>query len=263
MPNREADGRVHPKNMTSSWIRDMIEKGLLGPKWWVEKGEIRRDSRDDPAARSPFGAEELREVQRHLRDRLGKSGMKFDGPLPDIDEVLSNIAELMKKELYAPIELEKRRQTRRSKLETAPASKNTDTPQQAAPEGEHLPVPSDSQDRAPSPSQSSSSNAEVPVPVQSKNQSSLALAPAPTPVSAPASASVPTPKASVISTLTTMTSRTLPDGSVETKRVLKKRFADGVEESEESTEVVHPQASTSSLGKTSADEQKKQGWFWT
>ncbi|KEF63695.1 uncharacterized protein A1O9_01673 [Exophiala aquamarina CBS 119918] len=42
---------------------------------------------------------------------------------------------------------------------------------------------------------------------------------------------------SIISTLTTTVTRTLPDGSVETKRVFKKRFADGTEESDESTEV--------------------------
>ncbi|KAG9773092.1 hypothetical protein KCU88_g5940, partial [Aureobasidium melanogenum] len=42
---------------------------------------------------------------------------------------------------------------------------------------------------------------------------------------------------SVVSTLTTTVTRTLPDGSIETKRVLKKRFADGTEESNESVEV--------------------------
>jgi len=50
------------------------------------------------------------------------------------------------------------------------------------------------------------------------------------------SSSDPEPS-SVISTLTTTVTRTLPDGSVETKRVFKKRFADGTEESDESTEV--------------------------
>ena len=41
---------------------------------------------------------------------------------------------------------------------------------------------------------------------------------------------------SVVSTLTTTETRTLPDGSVETRRVLKKRFADGREESNETVE---------------------------
>lgn len=41
----------------------------------------------------------------------------------------------------------------------------------------------------------------------------------------------------IISTLTKTVTRTLPDGSVETKRVFKKRFADGTEENDESVEV--------------------------
>ncbi|OCT52504.1 hypothetical protein CLCR_09755 [Cladophialophora carrionii] len=49
--------------------------------------------------------------------------------------------------------------------------------------------------------------------------------------------SVSSPEKSIISTLTTTTTRTLPDGSVETKRILKRRFADGSEESDERVEV--------------------------
>lgn len=45
------------------------------------------------------------------------------------------------------------------------------------------------------------------------------------------------PSNSIISTLTTTATRTLPDGSVETTRVLKRRFADGTEETNESVEV--------------------------
>ncbi len=42
---------------------------------------------------------------------------------------------------------------------------------------------------------------------------------------------------SVVSTLTSTRTRTLPDGSVETKRVLKRRFADGSEQSDENLEI--------------------------
>jgi hypothetical protein len=48
------------------------------------------------------------------------------------------------------------------------------------------------------------------------------------------------PANSIISTLTTVESRTLPDGSIETKRVLKKKFGDG---REESSEVMETQSS--------------------
>lgn len=46
-------------------------------------------------------------------------------------------------------------------------------------------------------------------------------------------------KPSIISTLTTTERRQLPDGTVTTKTVLKKRFADGTEESSEQTDTSH------------------------
>ncbi|MCJ1367434.1 hypothetical protein MMC16_006567 [Acarospora aff. strigata] len=82
---------------------------------------------------------------------------------------------------------------------------------------------------------------------------------------------------SVISALTTTERKVLPDGSVHTKVVLKKRFADGREESSETVHTTHgaaqqlPQPSASPRGRnidsktTGGDEQgnKKKGWFWS
>jgi len=62
-------------------------------------------------------------------------------------------------------------------------------------------------------------------------------------------------KPSIVSTMTRTTSRTLPDGSVETRRVLKKKFADGREESEESTDI-------SQAAKAIKRQDEKPGWFW-
>jgi hypothetical protein len=89
---------------------------------------------------------------------------------------------------------------------------------------------------------------------------------------------------SIISMLTTVESRTLPDGSVETKTVLKKRFADGREENTESHETQFARtdcfsaeesesgdrkgemADVSEPTKVSAqigrEKKKKGGWFW-
>ena len=53
---------------------------------------------------------------------------------------------------------------------------------------------------------------------------------------------------SLISTLTTTERVTLSDGSVRTKRVLRKRFADGSEENNESEEVQAPRDGTSGSG---------------
>jgi len=62
-------------------------------------------------------------------------------------------------------------------------------------------------------------------------------------------------KSSIVSTMTRTSSRTLPDGSVETRRVLKKKFADGREESEESTDI-------SQAAKAIQRQDEKPGWFW-
>ena len=90
-----------------------------------------------------------------------------------------------------------------------------------------------------------------------------------------------TQEPSIVSTLTTSERITMPDGSVRTKRVLKKRFADGREESNESEEVQAPRNSPSKSllenagsrqsqgqGKEEQDnpkpeEKKKGGWFWS
>ena len=83
-----------------------------------------------------------------------------------------------------------------------------------------------------------------------------------------------TTKPSILSTLTTTEQRTLPDGTVTTKVVLKKRFSDG---GEEVTERVHTQntplpektltAETpqrqDTVSQTGKNEDKKGGWFWS
>lgn len=93
-------------------------------------------------------------------------------------------------------------------------------------------------------------------------------------------------KDSIVSTMTTTETRTLPDGTVETKRVLKKRFADGREESNEKVErqiaqsskaqstAVKPIVATKILESEARMDQQTQmstepetprrsnGWFW-
>ena len=80
-------------------------------------------------------------------------------------------------------------------------------------------------------------------------------------------------KPSLISTLTTTERTTLPDGSVHTKMVLKKRFADGREENTETVHtsrdhrptIVSEKADALQNGKTDEAEtpkQKTKGWFW-
>ena len=96
--------------------------------------------------------------------------------------------------------------------------------------------------------------------------------------SAKPQAATEAPSESIMSTLTTTERRTLPDGTVHTKVVLKRRFTDG---SEESTETVHtvkgsqdrPQ-SVSQVAKDGFEKERqrsvqqskdegRQGWFWS
>lgn len=82
-------------------------------------------------------------------------------------------------------------------------------------------------------------------------------------------------KPSIVATMTTTTSKKLPDGSIETKRVLKNSFSDGREESEESTDISQApglqrlkarsnpeQALPLAENGKSGLQQKKNGWFW-
>ena len=76
---------------------------------------------------------------------------------------------------------------------------------------------------------------------------------------------------SLLSTMTTTEKTTLSDGTVHTKMVLKKRFADGREESTETThtqnalsrtEAARAELSDSTTGQLEGGKERK-GWFWS
>ncbi|KAI9834537.1 MAG: hypothetical protein M1819_002913 [Sarea resinae] len=80
----------------------------------------------------------------------------------------------------------------------------------------------------------------------------------------------------IVSTLTTTERTTMPDGSVQTKVVLKKRFADGREESSETIHRAHGMQDTHKVdsmtttgeGREEASKEEgaknqKKGWFWS
>jgi hypothetical protein len=87
----------------------------------------------------------------------------------------------------------------------------------------------------------------------------------------------PYPQPSILSTLTTTEHHVSPDGSVTTKTVLKRRFADGREENSETVETIsatrpawleqRPDSSAETEAverKPTLDEApKKRGWFWS
>ncbi|OJI88216.1 hypothetical protein ASPTUDRAFT_51151 [Aspergillus tubingensis CBS 134.48] len=80
-----------------------------------------------------------------------------------------------------------------------------------------------------------------------------------TPVTEPTTTTeIPT----VISTMTRTERVRLPDGSTQKKTVWTKRFSDGREESNETTEVLNPPHGQNSTGDSSSANRKETGWFW-
>lgn len=67
----------------------------------------------------------------------------------------------------------------------------------------------------------------------------------------------------VLAALTTRQTTRLPNGTVTTKVVLKKRFADGREESTESVQVEYPEQQRKQLDEDETGKTRKQGWFWS
>ncbi|TKA83610.1 hypothetical protein B0A55_00397 [Friedmanniomyces simplex] len=75
------------------------------------------------------------------------------------------------------------------------------------------------------------------------------------------------PKVDVLSSLTTTQTTRLPDGTVTTKVVLKQRFADGREESEEKVHTYQESPTSHQQGMEAngaeAENKKGRGWFWS
>ena len=67
----------------------------------------------------------------------------------------------------------------------------------------------------------------------------------------------------VLSSLTTTQTTRLPDGTVTTKVVLKQRFADGREETEEKVHICHEPSPQQADRTEAMSDQPKKGWFWT
>jgi hypothetical protein len=78
--------------------------------------------------------------------------------------------------------------------------------------------------------------------------------------SAPAQADTNRPQ--ILSTLTTTETSRLPDGSVKTTVVLKRRFANGLEETQESTQTSFEEP-TAPEPIPRGQEPTKKGWFWS
>jgi hypothetical protein len=68
----------------------------------------------------------------------------------------------------------------------------------------------------------------------------------------------------IISTMSRTERTRLADGSVQTKKVVTKRYADGREETDSSVETTHPRSGNADSSSSSGDGESKpkNGWFW-
>jgi hypothetical protein len=67
----------------------------------------------------------------------------------------------------------------------------------------------------------------------------------------------------IISTISRTERTRLPDGSVQTKKVVTKRYVDGREETDSSVETTHPSSgNVNSPGSGDGEPKPKNGWFW-
>lgn len=108
-----------------------------------------------------------------------------------------------------------------------------------------------------------SMNADMPSPDSNEKSGSQILEKGNSqPAILPTSGQTDSIRPQVLSTLTTTRTTRLPDGSVKTEVVLKRRFSDGHEETQESTQMSFDQPTTSTAGDSGPSENKK-GWFWS
>ncbi|EXJ60621.1 hypothetical protein A1O7_04774 [Cladophialophora yegresii CBS 114405] len=209
----------------STWIHDMVNRGSLGNRWgFNDQGLLvkRADATKVTLETAPESKEDRCAKWRKNRDCRGKKSSEptpapASSPAGDESALVDKVTEAL-----APFPLFGSIISAADAIVSAvdqASQKETQTHAQAV----------SSTDASASERQSHAATQE-----QSQNTSSAHSASS---TSYLYDSSVPSPAKSIVSTLTTTTTRTLPDGSVETKRVLKRRFTDGSEESDERVEV--------------------------
>ncbi|KAL2423873.1 hypothetical protein ABEF95_008929 [Exophiala dermatitidis] len=216
----------------SDWIHGLVHRGSLGPAWGFNNdgflvkrfsdaqsadqkghcgwrkgcGRLWGKQSGDKATAKNSPSSETDEKQDDVFEELVDKAAERLGPFPIFGSILSAADSIVSAVDQAAEDLEA------ITRETHPASEAEDE----SPKVEESTNTSSSSTWSSASSYSSETSFSSPSPPENTK-------------------STPTP--SVVSTLTSTVTRTLPDGSVETKRVLKKRFADGTEESNESVEV--------------------------
>jgi hypothetical protein len=237
MPERERS-----KSGTDHWLSEMVLRGSFGTRWALDienrlvKQAMDPKTLDAPPAlwsywqsprRTPFGRcgrfeQSDEDAAEHIVNKALAPPPYTDG----LDDLFSSADSIMAAIVEATQQLLKQDEEKGSE-----SNHQTATAEQTQGMLTDLDEKEDELDSTPYTSLATSS--------MSTSSSSGAHE------SAPASTEWPSGPKSVISTFTRSVTRTLPDGSVETRLVLRKSFSDGTEENDESVQVLNvPQSKT-------------------
>lgn len=211
----------------STWIHDMVHRGSLGSRWGFNQDGLLMKRLDD--TNTTLGSPHIKDhckrererrwgCRRHNEEKPSTTpSLKLTEKEEDfIDDVIDKATEPL-----APFPIFGSVLSAADSIVSAVEAAQEDFEKaQAATEKQFQPEQTQTIEEAPTPvlSTSSSSSYSYESSFFSSGQSTDSAK-------------------HVVATTTSTTERTLPDGSVETKRTYKQRFADGTEESDESVEV--------------------------
>ncbi|KAL1848395.1 hypothetical protein Plec18167_004822 [Paecilomyces lecythidis] len=247
------------KETGSNWLRGLVERGSLGDKWKYLPSANGNSYLD--ILYGSQGQEENKDKNRALPSPESKGPVEGDSerfePASELDlydrflqDIEAREKEYAREFSQSPLlrllheerrryrdEIEKRRR-RLQRLSKEDGSQDNETWLDLVSGGNKHSVPETRNDTL----ESTSTNPET-APGSEKSSSPV-----------------------VVSTMTSTERRTLPDGTIQTKTIKTKRFADGREESNESVEVLNPQHSSQQQSENgdsqSSEKGSRRGWFW-
>ncbi|RHZ54691.1 uncharacterized protein CDV56_107246 [Aspergillus thermomutatus] len=253
MLDREPSTTLAKKESGTEWLKGLVQRGSLGNRWKYVSGTdgqgwsgITLDSIE------PTDKERSRPDESQTEQTQAEANWKDTKPTPETDldmydQFLSDIEarerDFFKGVYESPLLRSLLEERRRLKDEIEPFekdswSKDTDSWIDLVSGGDKSTVP----ETAPRSTSGASTASEAGLTSSATEQQPY-----------------------VISTRTTTERVRLSDGSIQTKTVKTKRFADGREETNESVEVMNPPQNPqdSVAGQESLEnQQKKSGWFW-
>ena len=318
----EQTGKMVDRNDTTqrtppTWIHDCVSRGSFGKNWgFTEDGMLTKraipaveSSTQDQASR--YGPERRQADFDRVREKSAAANSQtmtalLDPSEEEINKVFENAMRLtvdLLGSMSIPVSAEDQEKAAKVfKAAVAPFfADEHDQPQEVAEEVRSLVAEAYSPDEAPTISDEKEvvSTASDNLAVENKHTEPTSDTPVNVTRSSDSSARPSRPAEnsktdSIISTMTRTETRTLPDGSVETTRVLRRRFADGREEKEETVDVEdfpghaqrmprdtwqHPRKFPSPLSTDRASQtvplttdkhnkhkeethEKRGGWFW-